>query len=255
MSRVVAGRDQRAAAPESDPDAAVALPGAVPSSQRTAEQEEAAESQPDAEQEAREEEQRLVANATSLKLGCTQVKWIPWPQCPEEQWVPIRTCSMPELDQAYLLGHQRCAELKRIGDEKLFERWETYAILWNALRKGLAYQEGLNPDGSIKLRIVKSETNFDEPLFSSPNDLRQSIRDKAMLDELIGYYYEHSLTAAPLSTYRRLLREQKFVEFAKALKKKPGPINLEGFSAAEMEGLIVFLVNSLRLGGDTSTPA
>lgn len=188
------------------------------------------------------EEQRLIIG---LKLGATLIKWIPWPHCPEEKWVPMRTLTIPELDSAYLFALQKCAELKRPNDEVLFERWQQIAQMSHALRDGLATQTGYNDDGPV-LKITREK--YDAPLFTTPNHLRESLRDKAALNEILGYYWEHSLSAAPLSTYKRLAREGEFVDLVKVLKKKPGPIDLEGFSPTDLEAFISFLVKSFPLG-------
>lgn len=194
------------------------------------------------------EEARNVAAAKGLVLGCTLVRWFPWPQDPEKQWVPIRSCSLDEIDAAHLFAHGKCVQFKRPDDTELFERWQSYYILHCAIRRGLAYQEGFHPDGSIKLRVVKAETNFDERMFSSPEDLRTSLRDKKMLDELVSYYFNHCAEAAPLSTYRRLLQKGEFEKLVLALKKKHGPIDLTEFSLEQLAAFIAFLVSSSRLG-------
>jgi hypothetical protein len=199
------------------------------------------------------EEQTEEAQVLALKAGTKLIKWIPWPEAPEEQWVPIRTCSIPELDSAYLFAHGKCAQLNRVGDEKLFERWEQLAILSHALRDGLAFQKGIDPTGEIILDYHKQ--NFDTPLFTSPDNVRTSLRDLGALHELISYYWNLSREVAPLSTYKRLARDGEFDRLVKLLKKKPGPIDLEGFSESELGDLIIFLVRSYPAGQDGDSPA
>lgn len=184
------------------------------------------------------------AAAIALKRGAAHIKWIPWPQCPEEQWVPMRTCTLPELDAAYLFAHGQCKHFGREGDEELFERWYNYALLSNALRDGWAVQKGLEADGSIDL-ILKRQ-NFDNPMFSSPNNLRESMRDEPMFEQLMAQYVELCALVCPLSTYSRLHQEKRFHELTLMLKKKPGPIGLldrRSFRPEEMGDLIAYLVS------------
>jgi hypothetical protein len=191
------------------------------------------------------------ATVIALKQGAALIKWIPWPHAPEEQWVPIRTCTLPELDAAYAFAHGKCKDLKREGDEKVFERWENLAILSHALRDGVAIQTGIDADGGVVLDYKRQ--NFDDPLYSTPEHVRSSLRDLGVMNELLGYYWDLTLEAAPLSTYKRLAREGEFAQLAAMLKKKPGPIDLEGFSETQLSAFISFILSSWRPGQDSDT--
>ncbi len=196
------------------------------------------------------------AAAIALKRGAAHIKWIPWPQCPEEQWVPIRTCTLPESDAAYLFAHGKCKELGREGDADLFERWNNYALLSHALRDGWAVQNGLQADGEIEL-IIKRQ-NYDSPLFTSPNNLRESLRDEPMLESLMTQYVELCALVQPLSTYARLHQMKRYHELVLELKKKPGPIGLLDrrlFNPAELGDLIAFLVNFYPADPSPDSPA
>jgi len=195
------------------------------------------------------------AAVTGLKLGATLVRWIPWPMCPEEQWVPIRSLSMPELDQAYLFAIGKCKELDRQDDEHLFTRWQQYALLSFAIRKGVALQKGVLADGTIDLQIVHAETNFDLPMFDTPNDVRVAMRDKAMLDELLKQYWLHCEVAVPLSTARKLAQAEKYEALLKQLKKKHGAIDLGVFSQVDLVQFMLFLVSALPDAHGDGTPA
>ncbi len=189
------------------------------------------------------------AQVVALKLGTSLIKWIPWPEAPEQQWVPIRTLSIPECDMAYLYAHGKCRDLKREGDDKLFDRFERLAILSHAIRNGLAIQTGIDATGQVILDIKYLDE--DEPRFTSPDHVRTSLRDLEALNELIGYYWNHCREAAPLSTYRRLAMQGEFDALAKMLKKKPGPIDWEGFSEGQLVDLLTFLVRSYPVGDDS----
>lgn len=183
------------------------------------------------------EEEALVL---SVKQGAALIKWIPWPWNPEKHWVPLRTCTLPELDAAYLLAVQKCVDLGHANDPVIFSRYEKLGILSAALRNGFAVQEDLLGT----MRIVRAK--FEEPLFTSAEALRSGIRDDRMLDELWNLYQEHSRTAAPLSTAKRAFHEARYLHVLEILKKKHGPIGWDEFSPDELAPLIAFLLNRLE---------
>lgn len=172
-----------------------------------------------------------------LKQGTMLVSWIPWPWQPERQWVPIRACTLGEVESAYLNALAKLEQLKRQGDTQLFVRWERLWLLSYAIRKGVAVQ--LNDAGDLRKPKV-DQTG--EQAFSSADHLRNSMRDEEMFDQLWSCYVEHCKTAAPMTTAKRLLDQRRYAEVVTILKKKHGPIDMDGLLLEHLPDLLAYLL-------------
>lgn len=194
--------------------------------------------------EMREElvKERAVATAIeALKLGAQRFDWFPWPDCPQQTWVPIRTCTIPEIADAEIRAHKRCELAGRPGDEDIYTREYRLHLLSCAVLNGYATETGLAPDGTIQLDKHMDDVNGQ--MFSDARHLETSLSGQAAFDTLWSAYLTISQTSAPLSTLQMLGHEKKYLQLLQALKKKPGPIDWTEFSQAELEGFLTFLVD------------
>jgi hypothetical protein len=106
-----------------------------------------------------------------------------------------------------------------------------------AIRKGVAVQ--LNDAGDLRKPKV-DQTG--EQAFSSADHLRNSMRDEEMFDQLWSCYVEHCKTAAPMTTAKRLLDQRRYAEVVTILKKKHGPIDMDGLLLEHLPDLLAYLL-------------
>lgn len=172
-----------------------------------------------------------------LKQGTMLLSWVPWPWQPERQWVPIRACTLGEVESAYLNALAQVEKLKRQGDTQLFIRWERLWLLSYAIRKGVAVQ--LNEAGDLRKPKVDQT---DKQAFDSAEHLRNAMRDEEMFDQLWSCYIEHCKTSAPMTTAKRFLDQRRYAEVVTILKKKHGPIDMDGLLLEQLPGLLAFLL-------------
>jgi len=177
----------------------------------------------------------------ALKLGAQRYEWFPWPDCPQSCWVPIRTCTIPEIAEAEVRAHKRCEIAGRPGDEDIYNREYKLHLLSCAVLDGYALETGLNPDGTIQLEEHMSDASC--PMFSDARHLEKSLSGQAAFDTLYSAYLTISRTSAPLSTLQMLGKEKMYLELLQALKKKPGPIDWTEFSVQDLTGFATFLVD------------
>ena len=177
----------------------------------------------------------------ALKLGAQRYEWFPWPDCPQSAWVPIRTCTIPEIADAEIRAHKRCELAGRPGDEDIYTREYRLHLLSCAVLDGYALETGLAPDGTIQLD--KHMGSEDAQMFTDARHLEKSLSGQAAFDTLWSAYMNVSLASAPLSTLQMLGQEKKYLQLLQALKKKPGPIDWTEFSQAELEGFLTFMVD------------
>lgn len=186
----------------------------------------------------------------ALKLGAQRYEWFPWPDCPQQTWVPIRTCTIPEIADAEIRAHKRCELAGRPGDDDIYTREYRLHLLSCAILDGYATETGLASDGTIQLD--KHLSDVDGHLFSDARHLENSISGQEAFDQLFSAYLTVSKTSAPLSTLQMLGREKMYLELLQALKKKPGPIDWTEFSSQDLMGFVTFLVDAIPSpGGDS----
>lgn len=186
----------------------------------------------------------------ALKLGAQRYEWFPWPDCPQQTWVPIRTCTIPEIADAEIRAHKRCELANRPGDDDIYTREYRLHLLSCAILDGYATETGLASDGTIQLD--KHLNDVDGQMFSDARHLENSLSGQAAFDTLYSAYLTVSRTSAPLSTLQMLGQEKKYLELLQALKKKPGPIDWTEFSAEEVMGFATFLVDVCPSPGELS---
>ena len=186
----------------------------------------------------------------ALKLGAQRYEWFPWPDCPQQTWVPIRTCTIPEIADAEIRAHKRCELAGRPGDDDIYTREYRLHLLSCAILDGYATETGLASDGTIQLD--KHLNDVDGQMFSDARHLENSLSGQEAFDTLFSAYLTVSKTSAPLSTLQMLGKEKMYLELLQALKKKPGPIDWTEFSPQDLMGFFTFLVDAIPSpGGDS----
>lgn len=180
------------------------------------------------------------AETIALKIGAAYYVWVPWPEEPS-QWIAMRTCTIPEIEQAYLYACGKLKQHNRPDDMALQQRYENLALMAFACSKAMALEVGVDEaTGGIKLNVISKQ--YDEPLFTDPEDLRIRIRDEHTLNTLVGYYRSITAQYAPLSTYARLANEKDYERLVAVLKKKPGPIDWPAFGDEVVAELMDYLL-------------
>lgn len=179
------------------------------------------------------------AETIAVKVGASLLQWVPWPEEPT-QWIRMRTCTIPELESAYLYAKGKLKQLNLGDDAEMQRRFENLALMSFACRKCKALEVGVDETGGIKLDVKLNKV--DEQLFTDPEHLRTSIRDEHTLNTLVSYYSQITIQCAPLSTYDRLRRDKDFDRLLAVLKKKPGPIDWDGFAPEVLSEFLDYLV-------------
>lgn len=180
------------------------------------------------------------AETIALKIGAAYYVWVPWPEEPT-QWIAMRTCTIPEIEAAYLYACGKLKQHGRLDDLALQRRYENLALMAYSCRKAMAIEKGIDDATGEILLEVKSQL-FDEPLFTDPEDLRIRIRDEHTLNALVGHYQQITSQSAPLSTYARLAKDKEFDRLVAVLKKKPGPIDWLAFGDEEVALFLDYLL-------------
>lgn len=179
------------------------------------------------------------AEVIAVKIGAAMLVWVPWPEEPT-QWIQMRTCTIPEMESAYLYSRGKGKQLDLLDDRDMLTRFENLALMAFACRRCKAIETGVDETGGIKLSVNLNKP--EEPLFTDPEHLRTSIRDEHTLKTLVGYYGQITAQYAPLSTYDRLAKEHEWERLLAVLKKKHGPIDWDAYTDEQVGEFMDYLV-------------